>query len=90
MKFAIETTIDRFGRLVVPKSVRQRAGLTPGMVLTVTCRQGVIEIAPAPRLVRASKKGGLVVAIPDESSEPLDEATVRKVTESARTERRRG
>lgn len=88
MKNAEETTIDRFGRLVVPKSVRQRAGITPGMVLTVTCRRGVIEIAPAPRPVRTVKKGGLTVAVPDERSKPLDETTVRDVKESVRTERR--
>ncbi len=42
----MKTTIDAAGRLVIPKKIREEAGLKPGTALDVRVRDGVIEIEP--------------------------------------------
>lgn len=61
----MNTTIDRAGRVVIPKQLREIAGLRPGSPLRVEYRDGKIEIeakAPKARLVR--KGSLLVISIP--------------------------
>ncbi len=74
-------TIDRVGRVVIPKEIRQEAGIEPGMPLQVTCREGRIEIEPRRRPIRIVKKGRLQVAESVEVGESLTRATVRKAQE---------
>ena len=62
MKDKFKTTIDRFGRVVVPKKVRDDLGLTPNVALEV--EEGSNEIVLHPKLEDSfviSKKGVLVV-----------------------------
>jgi AbrB family looped-hinge helix DNA binding protein len=40
----METTIDRAGRVVIPKPIRDAAGLKPGAALSIEYRDGRIEI----------------------------------------------
>ncbi len=87
MGSAIEISIDTSGRLVIPKIIRERAGLRPGMSLEITYRQGVIEIAPEPRKVRIVEDCGLFIAFPDKESEPLRESAVQEVVHDFRTGR---
>jgi AbrB family looped-hinge helix DNA binding protein len=57
---AVTTTVDRFGRVVIPKETRDRFGLGPGAELTVADADDGILLRPgatAP-LVR---KGGVLV-----------------------------
>lgn len=68
MRNAIQTTIDAAGRMVLPKVVRDEAGILPGMPLRITVEQGRIEIEPLPREVRVLQKGPLRVAVPVEES----------------------
>jgi AbrB family looped-hinge helix DNA binding protein len=77
----ITITIDRVGRLVIPKEIRDEAGIEPGMVLEVRCREGRIEIEPRRRPIRIVKKGRLQVAESVETGEPLTRAVVRKTGE---------
>ncbi len=52
------TTIDNAGRVVIPKALRDRAGLKPGSEVEIRQNDGVIEIAapePAGRLVRKGR-----------------------------------
>jgi AbrB family looped-hinge helix DNA binding protein len=74
-------TIDRVGRVVIPKEIRQEAGIEPGMPLQVTCREGRIEIEPRRRPIRIVKKGRLQIAESVEVGEPLTRAAVRKAQE---------
>jgi AbrB family looped-hinge helix DNA binding protein len=60
----MKTTIDRAGRLVVPKRIREEAGILPGSELTIRVTDGRIEIEPAPLDVRLVKRGSLTVALP--------------------------
>jgi len=86
MSRASQTTIDRAGRIVVPKPVREAAGLVPGMRLRVSFRDGHIEIEPAPRDVRLERRGPVLVAVAVEESEPLTEEAVRASTVALRSE----
>jgi AbrB family looped-hinge helix DNA binding protein len=76
-------TIDRVGRLVIPKEIRAEAGIEAGMALEVRCREGRIEIEPRRRPIRIVKKGRLQVAESVETGEPLTRAVVRKTGERA-------
>jgi AbrB family looped-hinge helix DNA binding protein len=76
-------TIDRVGRLVIPKEIREEAGIEAGMALEVRCREGRIEIEPRRRPIRIVKKGRLQVAESVETGEPLTRSVVRKTGERA-------
>lgn len=77
MSYATTITIDRAGRVVIPKEIRDEAGIEPGMPLEVRCREGRIEIEPRRRPIRIVKKGRLQVAESVETGEPLTRAHVR-------------
>ncbi|HEX7155495.1 MAG TPA: AbrB/MazE/SpoVT family DNA-binding domain-containing protein [Thermoanaerobaculia bacterium] len=70
------TTIDGAGRLVVPKEVRDLAGLEPGVPLLIRYRDGRIEIEPKPRAVRFERRGRVQVAVAVDPGEPLTEDVV--------------
>jgi AbrB family looped-hinge helix DNA binding protein len=55
----MRTTIDKAGRVVIPASVRDRIGLTPGTELEVTVDDTGVRlerIAPAPRVIKIGKR----------------------------------
>ncbi|HWN54454.1 MAG TPA: AbrB/MazE/SpoVT family DNA-binding domain-containing protein [Methylomirabilota bacterium] len=84
---AMKTTIDPAGRLVIPKQIRQEAGLRPGMPLDVRWRAGRIEIEPAPLPVKLVRKGRLLVAVPEKSVATLGTDTVERTRKTLRRER---
>ena len=84
MSDPITITIDRVGRVVIPKEIRQEAGIEPGMPLEVSCREGRIEIAPRRRPIRIEKRGRLQVAVSVEEGEPLTRSVVREAQRRAR------
>jgi AbrB family looped-hinge helix DNA binding protein len=83
----MKTTIDRAGRLVVPKKIREAAGILPGSELTIRVADGRIEIEPAPLEVQLVKRGPLTVALPRKRVSPL---TPEVVEETLDRLRRRG
>jgi len=83
----MKTTIDSAGRLVIPKAIRQEAGLKPGMVLDVQVRAGRIEIEPAPLPVKLVRKGRLLVAVAQRDITVLKAATVEETRRALRRER---
>lgn len=42
----METTLDKFGRIVIPKRVREHYGLRPGTVLEIESRNDDIVLHP--------------------------------------------
>jgi AbrB family looped-hinge helix DNA binding protein len=73
----MKSTIDSAGRVVIPKAIREAAGLKPGSQLKIAYRDGRVEIerkSPRARLVR---RGNLLVATvsgpPKVSSEEANE-----------------
>jgi AbrB family looped-hinge helix DNA binding protein len=84
MKNAIQATIDSAGRLVLPKTVRDEAGILPGMALRIMVRDGRIEIEPVAREVRIVQRGPLRIAVPVEEGPSLTEETVETVRREIR------
>jgi AbrB family looped-hinge helix DNA binding protein len=78
--------MDRAGRVVIPKPIREKAGLRPGEPLEVTYRHGRIEIEPAASEVTLIWKGRLLVARapgvnplrPEQVNDVLHEGRVRE------------
>jgi AbrB family looped-hinge helix DNA binding protein len=58
----MQVTIDKAGRLVIPKKIRDKAYIKPGMKLDIRVENGVIEIEPVPTPVKLIRKGRLLVA----------------------------
>jgi AbrB family looped-hinge helix DNA binding protein len=87
MKNAIRVTIDRSGRFVIPKAIREEAGLRPNTPLEIRVRDGIIEIVPPARDVEIVKTGHLYVAQPADPSEPLAKETVDRAVDSVRSRR---
>jgi AbrB family looped-hinge helix DNA binding protein len=80
----MKTTIDRAGRLVVPKKIREEAGISPGSELTIRVADGRIEIEPAPLEVRLVKRGKLTVAVPRKRVPPLTDEIVGRTLDQLR------
>jgi AbrB family looped-hinge helix DNA binding protein len=80
----MKAVIDRAGRIVVPKSLRQALGLKPGQPLEIRAGDGrlEIEIASTPMLLKKRGKG--VVAVPETKLPPLTAAEVRETLERIR------
>ena len=58
----MQLTIDRFGRVVLPKGLRDGLGLTPGAVLEVDGQAECIVLRPVREADAARMKDGLLVA----------------------------
>jgi AbrB family looped-hinge helix DNA binding protein len=55
----MKTTIDKAGRVVIPSTIRDRAGLAPGTLLEVTVDDTGVRltpVAPGPRLVKVGRR----------------------------------
>lgn len=57
----METTIDRFGRVVIPKDVREHLDLDPGSVLVVEMHDHEIHLKPARAQPDVVVKDGVLV-----------------------------
>jgi AbrB family looped-hinge helix DNA binding protein len=57
----MEITVDRFGRVVIPKEVREDLGLQPGSVLRVEEREDEILLTPLRDGPPTRIKGGVLV-----------------------------
>ncbi|HXK30204.1 MAG TPA: AbrB/MazE/SpoVT family DNA-binding domain-containing protein [Candidatus Binatia bacterium] len=83
----MRTSIDRAGRLVIPKEIRRKSGIEPGMPLEVRWEKGAIAITPAPLTVKLERKGRLLVAVSAEAVAPLSTNTVERIRKKLRRER---
>jgi AbrB family looped-hinge helix DNA binding protein len=78
----MRTTIDGAGRVVIPKSLRDRLRLVGGSTLEIEEVDGVIEVRPVPGVVRVVTTPEGPVAVADGGV--LDDATVRDVLDQLR------
>lgn len=78
------TTIDKAGRLVVPKAVREAVGLRPGTRVRFLVRHDRLEIAPVPRDVVLERRGSGVVAVPREERRVLTAGEVEETRSALR------
>lgn len=86
----MKTTIDAAGRLVIPKKIREAAGLEPGMTLDVRYQDGRIEIEPASVRIKLVREGQFLVAVPCEDVPPLRSEDVEQIREAIWRERAGG
>ena len=77
-------TIDRAGRIVLPKPLRARLGLEGGEELDVVERDGVIELRRAPVEVDIRDTAEGVVATPREPLGTVDDESIRDTLERVR------
>jgi AbrB family looped-hinge helix DNA binding protein len=83
----MRTTIDRAGRIVVPKALRDELALIPGQELELTANDGRLEIEPVATEMRLERRDGRLVATSDVELPPLSKETVRATIEQVRTRR---
>lgn len=57
----METTLDKFGRVVIPKQVREDLGLSPGSVLKIEERAEEIVLKPVAESSPLVVKDGILV-----------------------------
>jgi len=80
----MRTTIDRAGRVVIPKSVREQAGLEAGAEVEVEFRDGRVEIEPSTVAMRLVKRARGATIEAETEMPPLTSAEVRGVLEHVR------
>lgn len=77
-------TMDRAGRLVVPKAIRDEAGLLPGAPLRIWIQDGRIEIEPRTARFRSVMRKGFRVAESIEPLTPMSTAELRRTIRDVR------
>ena len=80
----MSTTIDAAGRLVIPKQVRERLGLTAGAQVEITEVGDHLELRPAGRRVRVEEVDGRLIAQADGDAPVLTADEVRRLVETDR------
>lgn len=80
----MQTSIDRLGRVVVPKAIRDRLRLVGGETLEVEEHDGVVTLRPAPTPFRIVETSDGAVAEPLEDLPPLTDEIVRDALERTR------
>jgi AbrB family looped-hinge helix DNA binding protein len=80
----MKSTIDKAGRLVVPKAIRKAARLEPGTEVELRLVAGRVEIEPVPLEVRLERRGGLTVAVPYDRQPELTESEVEATIDAVR------
>ena len=80
----MRTTIDKAGRLVVPRRLRAAIGLMDGGVVEVDLDGAGIRIEPVPGRALREQNGLLLIPA---SGQPLDDAMVRVLIDADRAGR---
>ena len=80
----MKTTIDGAGRLVIPKAIRDEAGLHAGAEVDVYFRDGRIEIDPITVPRRLVERDGRFVIEAEGDVPPLTDDDVRGILERIR------
>ena len=80
----MRSAIDSAGRIVIPKELRESAGLQDPRPIEITERDGKIEIEAVPTPMSLVKRRGGVVALPKGTLPPLTDELVRATIERTR------
>lgn len=79
----MRSTIDKAGRIVVPKALREGLGLPDGGEVDLVERDGILELSPAPVEVRVEQRDYGPVLVADDPP-PLTDDVVRDILERTR------
>jgi len=82
----MDATIDRAGRLVVPKPVREAAQLHPGTRVRFRVLDGCVEIEPVPAEITFRRSGTSLIAVTKTEGETLTAADVERTLARTRSE----
>ena len=85
----MKSTIDKAGRLVIPREMRRAAGLEAGTPLDVRLEDGAVVIEPAAAPVTVERRGRFAVARASAAVPPLTGRTVEETRDRVRSERGR-
>jgi AbrB family looped-hinge helix DNA binding protein len=77
----MRTTIDRAGRLVIPRSLRDRIGLANGGEVDLELDGAAVRIAPVPNRGFREQEGFLVIPA---TGTPITVADVRELIDADR------
>jgi AbrB family looped-hinge helix DNA binding protein len=80
----MDTTIDAQGRIVVPKALRERLGLTAGQRLTIEESDGGVRVSVPSQRMKIVERDGVSVLQPEHELPPLTAEAVREMLESLR------
>jgi AbrB family looped-hinge helix DNA binding protein len=80
----MRTTIDRAGRIVVPKPLRDALSLQGGETLELTVRDGRLEAEPVATPMHLEAREDGVAAVPETELPPLTAEQVRATLEQTR------
>ncbi len=80
----MRTTIDRAGRIVIPRPLRDELGLSDGTEVEISAWEGKLEIEVPPTTMRLERRGRVTVAVPDRELPALTVAQVRQALERVR------
>lgn len=80
----MRTTIDKAGRIVVPKAMRDTLGLNGGREVEIALVDGHIEIEPVSTNMWLERRNGMLVAVTDRDMPPLTAEMVREMLEQIR------
>lgn len=80
----MRTTIDRAGRVVVPKGIRDRLHLTGGAEVEITEADGIIEVAVVGASIEIVETPEGPVARAVDGPSPLTDADVRAAIDAGR------
>ena len=82
----MDTTIDRAGRLVVPKAIREAAQLHPGTRVRFRVLDSCVEIEPVPAEVTFRRSGTSLIAVTKSDGKILTTADVERTLARSRSE----
>ncbi len=61
----MQAIVDQVGRIVVPKAMRDRLGLTAGSTVDISLYGDGLHVAPGGRTARLERRDGTLVAVSD-------------------------
>lgn len=80
----MKTTIDAVGRVVIPKAIRDQAGLGPGASVDIRYENGQIEIEPLFAPVALTREGQFLVATAQSDLPPITSDQIKNLLQGLR------
>lgn len=80
----MRVAIDRVGRLVIPKTLREELGVNGPTDLELTCSDGRLELTVADVPAHVEERDGFPVIVTDRPMKPMSVAEARTAVERVR------